>query len=188
MDILIPVLIGIGLSMDCFAVSLAIGTSTKTNLRIGALIIALCFGMFQMGMTLLGWAAGTWLSGLIAGVDHWVAFLLLTFIGVKMIIEGMKGDGVDTGSVHVMQFGSVIILSIATSIDALAVGASFAVLQFAILIPSLIIGIVAFLFSFIGVMLGTRLASFLGTKIEVLGGLILIAIGLKILVEHLFLF
>lgn len=70
MDILIPVLIGIGLSMDCFAVSLAIGTSTKTNLRIGALIIALCFGMFQMGMTLLGWAAGTWLSGLIAGFDH----------------------------------------------------------------------------------------------------------------------
>lgn len=188
MDILISVLVGIGLSMDCFAVSLAIGTSTKTNLRIGALIIAFCFGMFQMGMTLLGWAAGTWLSGLIAGVDHWVAFLLLMFISVKMIIEGMKGEGVDMGLVHVMLFGSVFILSIATSIDALAVGASFAVLQYAILIPSLIIGIVAFLFSFIGVMLGTRLAPFLGTKIEVLGGLILIAIGLKILVEHLFLF
>jgi putative Mn2+ efflux pump MntP len=187
MDILIPVFIGIGLSMDCFAVSLAIGTSRTANLRVAALIVAFFFGISQLGMTLIGWAAGTWLTPVIAGIDHWVAFLLLTFIGVKMIIEGIKGGDDDTEPADVMQVIPVIFLSFATSIDALAVGISFAALQFAILIPSLIIGIVASLFSFAGVLLGTNLVSLVGKKIEVMGGLILISIGLKILLEHLLL-
>jgi putative Mn2+ efflux pump MntP len=185
MDLLVPVLVGIGLSMDCFAVSLAIGTTTKTKLLNAALVIALCFGVFQTGMTLLGWVAGTWLTNLlIAGFDHWVAFLLLAVIGGKMVIEGFEGDGKPEG-VDAMGLVPVVVLSVATSIDALAVGMSFAFLQIGILVPSIIIGIVAFLLSFAGVMSGTRLASFLGKKTEILGGLILIAIGLKILLEHL---
>jgi manganese efflux pump family protein len=184
MDLLVPVLIGIGLSMDCFAVSLAIGTTTKTKLLNAALVIALCFGVFQTGMTLLGWVAGMWLTDLIAGFDHWVAFLLLAVIGGKMVIEGFAGDGKLEG-VDVMGLVPVVVLSVATSIDALAVGMSFAFLRIGILVPSIIIGIVAFLLSFAGVMSGTRLASFLGKKTEILGGLILIAIGLKILLEHL---
>jgi putative Mn2+ efflux pump MntP len=184
MDLLVPVLIGIGLSMDCFAVSLAIGTTTKAKLLNAAIVIALFFGVFQTGMTLLGWAAGTHLAEMIADYDHWVAFLLLAVIGVKMVVEGCDG-GDDEESVDVMQPGPVMILSVATSIDALAVGVSFAFLQVEILVPALIIGIVAVLFSFFGVMSGRYLASILGKKVEIIGGLILVAIGLKIVLEHL---
>lgn len=93
MDIILPVIIGIGLSMDCFAVSLAIGTTTKNRPRDMAVIIALCFGMFQTGMILAGGAAGTGLIVFIARYDHWLAFLLLAFIGIKMIIEGFEAGG-----------------------------------------------------------------------------------------------
>ena len=185
MDLVVPVLIGIGLSMDCFAVSLAIGTTTKAKLLNTALIIALCFGAFQTGMTLLGWAAGIHLAELIADYDHWVAFLLLAVIGIKMVIEGWKKED-EQAPVDVMQLVPVIILSVATSIDALAVGVSFAFLHVEILVPALIIGIVAFVCSFAGVLSGTRLASVLGNRVEIIGGLILLTIGLKILLEHLF--
>jgi putative Mn2+ efflux pump MntP len=184
MDLFVPVLIGIGLSMDCFAVSLAIGTTTKVKLLNAAVITALCFGVFQTGMTLLGWGAGTHLADLIAGYDHWVAFLLLAFIGLKMVVEGF-GDEDDQESVNVTQLVPLIVLSVATSIDALAVGVSFAFMQVDILMPALIIGIVAFVVSFAGIMSGTHLASILGKKGEIIGGLILIMIGLKVLLEHL---
>lgn len=185
MDLIVPVLIGVGLSMDCFAVSLAIGITTKAKLLNAAMIIALCFGIFQTGMTLLGWAAGTHLTELIADYDHWVAFLLLTIIGIKMVIEGWR-EGGEQAPVDVMQLVPVIVLSVATSIDALAVGVSFAFLQVEILVPALIIGIVAFVCSFAGVLSGTRLASVLGNRVEIIGGVILLTIGLKILLEHLF--
>lgn len=184
MDLLTPVLIGIALSMDCLAVSLAIGTSTKTNLLKAALIIALCFGGFQAGMTLIGWAAGTGLAVLIAGFDHWVAFLLLVTIGAKMIYEGLE-PGEDEEKISALAFIPVMFLSVATSIDALAVGVSFAILHLSVLVPALIIGLVAFLFSFAGVMTGMQLKSVLGKRIEILGGIILIAIGLNILISHL---
>jgi manganese efflux pump family protein len=185
MDLVVPVLIGIGLSMDCFAVSLAIGTTSKAKLVNVALIIALCFGMFQTGMTLLGWAAGTHFAELIADYDHWVAFLLLAVIGIKMVIEGWRKED-EQAPVDVIQLVPVIVLSVATSIDALAVGVSFAFLQLEILVPALIIGIVAFVCSFAGVLSGTRLASVVGNRVEIIGGLILLTIGLKILLEHVF--
>jgi len=185
MDLVVPVLIGVGLSMDCFAVSLAIGTTTKAKLLNAALIIALCFGMFQTGMTLLGWVAGIHLAELIADYDHWVAFLLLAVIGIKMVIEGWKKED-EQAPVDVMQLVPVIVLSVATSIDALAVGVSFAFLQVDILVPALIIGIIAFVCSFAGVLSGTRLALVLGNRVEIIGGVILLTIGLKILLEHLF--
>jgi putative Mn2+ efflux pump MntP len=185
MDLLTPALIGIGLSMDCFAVSLAIGTTTKTRLIYAAVIIALCFGAFQAGMTVIGWAAGVSLIGLISAYDHWVAFILLALIGGKMIWEGIRG-GEDEAPLESIRIVPVIVLSLATSIDALAVGISFGVLQTAVLIPVLMIGIVCFGISFAGVMLGERLESFLGNKMEIFGGIILILIGLRILTEHMF--
>ena len=185
MDIILLVLIGIGLSMDCFAVSLALGTTTENKILDTAVIIAFCFGLFQVGMTLLGWVAGTWLIGFIAGFDHWLAFLLLALIGVKMIIEGIEPEN-ENAPLHALSIIPVIMISIATSIDALGVGISFGFLHSDILIPATIIGIVAFIFSFVGVISGTRLKSLVGKKIEIAGGLILIAIGLNILVTHIF--
>jgi putative Mn2+ efflux pump MntP len=184
MDYITPVLIGIALSMDCFAVSLAIGTSTRTKLLNAALIIALCFGVFQAGMTLIGWAAGTGFAGFITGFDHWLAFLLLAIIGAKMIHEGFE-DPEEEETLSALRFAPVMLLSLATSIDALAVGVSFAFLQMSVLMPALIIGAVAFIISFFGVMSGMKLKSMLGKRIEILGGLILIAIGLNILFTHL---
>jgi manganese efflux pump family protein len=184
MDYLTPILIGIGLSMDCFAVSLAIGSTTKTRLLHAAAIIAACFGIFQAGMTIAGWLAGSTLVGVISVYDHWIAFLLLAIIGVKMIVEGIQGEEEKT-HIEAIRFVPVIILSVATSIDALAVGVSFGVLQSAVLFPAIIIGAVAFSVSFAGVMLGERLEDILGNKMEIAGGVILILIGIRILVLHL---
>jgi len=183
MDLLTPALIAIGLSMDCFAVSLAIGTTTKTRLIFAATIIALFFGAFQAGMAVIGWVAGVSLIGLISAYDHWIAFILLAIVGGKMILEGVRG-GDDEAHVEVIRIVPVIVLSVATSIDALAVGVSFGVLQRAVLIPALIIGIICFGISFAGVMLGERLEKYLGNKMEIFGGIILILIGIRILYEH----
>ena len=141
----LPVIIGIGLSIDFFAVSLALGTATKNKLLDTAIIIALCFGLFQTGMILAGWAAGTRLLIYITGFDHWLASLLLALIGIKMIIEGFEA-GDEKEPVFVLRIIPVIVLSIATSIDSLGVGISFAFLHADILIPAIIIGIVAFIF------------------------------------------
>ncbi len=184
MDLLTPALIGIGLSMDCFAVSLAIGTTTKTRLIYAAAIIALCFSAFQAGMTIIGWAAGVSLIGFISAYDHWVAFILLAIVGGKMIWEGIRGSE-DQAPIERIRIVPLIVLSFATSIDALAVGISFGVLQTAVFIPAIIIGVVCFGISFAGVMLGERLESFLGNKMEIFGGVILILIGLRILMEHM---
>jgi manganese efflux pump family protein len=186
MDLLTPVLIGIGLSMDCFAVSLALGSTTKTGLTRAAFLIALFFGAFQAGMTVLGWAAGISVLGFISVYDHWIAFILLLVIGGKMISEGIDGEE-EKAPIDVLRLFPLMALSLATSIDALAVGVSFGILRNAVLIPALIIGIVCGVISFAGVMLGEQLEDLLGNKMEIIGGLILILIGVKILVEHQFL-
>jgi putative Mn2+ efflux pump MntP len=184
MDLLTPVLIGIGLSMDCFAVSLAVGSTTKSGLSRAALIIALCFGGFQTGMTVLGWVAGISVIGFISAYDHWIAFILLLVVGGKMLREGISGE-VEKAPHDILRIFPLIALSLATSIDALAVGVSFGVLRNAVLIPSLIIGIVCSAISFAGVMLGEQLEDILGNRMEIAGGLILILIGVRILAEHL---
>jgi putative Mn2+ efflux pump MntP len=184
MDLLTPSLVGIGLSMDCFAVSLALGSTIKTRLLYAASLIALCFGVFQAVMTLIGWGAGVSVIMLISSYDHWVAFILLAIVGGKMVWEGISGEDHEE-PIESIRFYPLIILSIATSIDALAVGVSFGVLQTAILLPAVIIGIVCFGISFSGVMLGERLETVLGDKMEGLGGVILILIGVKILYEHM---
>lgn len=177
-------LIAIGLGMDAFAVSICVGVSTgRLSLR-RMFRLSFHFGFFQFMMPILGWLAGRTVSGYIEAYDHWIAFLLLAFIGGRMIREAFrKEETVDYNDPT--KGSSLIVLSVATSIDALAVGLSFAVLDMGILYPSVIIGIVAFVMTIIGMVFGDTLGRIGGKRIEILGGLILIGIGLKILIEHL---
>jgi putative Mn2+ efflux pump MntP len=178
------VFVAVGLAMDSFAVSVTSGATTK-NLRInGALKMAMLFGLFQAGMPIIGWLAGLGAIEFISGVDHWIAFGLLGLIGCRMIYESFKiepkKEEINYLSVYVL-----LMLSVATSIDALAVGLSFAFLRIFIAIPIIVIGIVTFVLSFLGVFAGNRFGNFFGKRIETVGGLILIGIGIKILFEHL---
>ncbi|WP_321504944.1 manganese efflux pump MntP family protein [uncultured Methanoregula sp.] len=184
MDLVTPLIIGIGLSMDCFAVSLALGTTTKSRLLSIAAYVALFFGVFQAGMTLAGWVAGAAFFGLISIYAPWIAFLLLAIIGGRMCHEGLRGG--EESHPDSLQLVPVIILSLATSIDALAVGVTFGIMGTPVLLPAIIIGTVCFLISFAGVMLGERLEDILGNRIEIAGGIILILTGLKILAESVF--
>jgi putative Mn2+ efflux pump MntP len=185
MDIITMVLLAVGLSMDCLAVAVAIGLSIKNVSFIHALKIGIYFGGFQTIMPILGWLFGLTLIELISSIDHWIAFLLLSVIGGKMIYEAFSGEGGSEGN-DTLKHHTLLLLSIATSIDALAVGLSFSFLRISVVIPIAIIGLVAFLFSFAGVMVSSKLGSVVGNRIRILGGLILIAIGLRILIEHIF--
>lgn len=178
--ILTSALIGIGLAMDCFAVSIATGGHQKVGQLKTALVLGLFFGVFQFGMTLAGWGLGTGFVALISSFDHILAALLLFVIGGKMAIEGIR-DGEEEAPANVMNFVAVTVLAVATSIDALAVGISFAFLDVAPLVPAIIVGLVAFLFSCLGVFIGGKIGHLLGHRVDILGGAILILIGIRIL-------
>jgi manganese efflux pump family protein len=181
------VLIAISLALDCLAVSIAQGAvfkNKKGKLKY-ALKTAVFFGAFQMVMPLIGWWAGYGFKNLISSFDHWIAFVLLAAIGIKMIYEGVKGDHAEEGR-SIINTRTLIILSFATSIDALAIGISFGIMDISLLISILLIGFFAFLFSFIGFIAGNRAGDFFKGKIEIIGGVVLILIGTKIAVEHLF--
>lgn len=171
--------------MDAFAVSLGVGTgqvaySTRSKVR-----LAFHFGVFQAGMTLFGWLGGNTIEPLIRNLDHWIAFLLLGYVGGKMVWSGFHQDK-ESYATDPTRGGLMVLLSVATSIDALAVGLSMAILRAPILIPSLVIGVVAFLLSAVGLFCGCYFGGRLGKRMEIVGGLLLIAIGLRILLEHLF--
>ncbi len=184
MDLLTTLLIAVGLAMDAFAVSVAHGMSSR-NLRSSAILkMAMSFGLFQAFMPVIGWLAGVSLAEVISGVDHWIAFGLLCVVGGKMIHDS-RNAGSDKKSAGALALAALLVLSVATSIDALAVGLSFAFLQVAIIAPVIVIGTVTFLLSFVGVSFGNKLGSLFSGKVEVAGGLILIGIGIKILLEHL---
>ena len=183
MEFPLVLLVAIGLAMDCFAVSLAAGTTIPNRKIQAGLIIGAAFGVFQAIMAILGWASGTWLELFIAPFDHWVAFLILSLVGGKMIYDGISG--IEEDKKDYLAPGILILLSFVTSIDALGVGLSLALLSTGILLPALIIGVVSLVLSFSGVMLGGRLASRFGKPVEIAGGIILIIIGLRILAEHL---
>lgn len=179
------ILIGIGLSFDSFAVSVSCGlVKREINFR-QAVIIALFLALFQAMFPVIGWLIGESLKDLIASYDHWIAFLLLAFIGVRMIIEGIKPDGklknFDPFSIKVL-----IGLSVATSIDALVVGLSFGVLDFPILFPAIIIGLVTFIAAMLGMLFGKNIPAKRSHQSLILGGIILFVIGLRILLDHLF--
>lgn len=183
------IFIAIGLSMDAFAVSITIGCTMKSFKIKNALLVALFFGFFQAIMPLFGWLAGIGFSKYIEQIDHWIAFILLLFIGAKMIYESVKMKDTEDESKNKDYFKitTLLLFSIATSIDALAVGITFSILQIFIITPIIIIGVMTFCFSLFGVLLGCKTSKYLfENKIEIIGGVILILIGLKILIEHLF--
>jgi len=183
MNIWTIVVIAIALAMDAFAVSIASGICIRHSRIKHALIMGAWFGAFQAIMPLIGWLAGVKFSNLISTVDHWIALGLLGFVGGKMIYESSRLESLEKKT-DPFALKILFVLSLATSIDALAVGLSFALLKVEILLPVLIIGIVTFLISFAGVLIGERGGHFFEKKIELIGGLILIAIGIKIVLDH----
>ena len=171
--------------MDAFAVSIAssiiIGEVNKRHV----FRLSFHFGLFQAMMPVIGWLAGRTVHEYISGVDHWLAFALLGFIGGKAIYESFSGDEDRQERGDPSKGFSLVLLSTATSIDALAVGLSFAVLNVTIWYPSLIIGVITGGLSMVGVLLGGRLGRRFGRRMEIVGGLVLIGIGIKILIDHL---
>ncbi len=182
-------LIAIGLAMDCLAVSIASGIIIKKIEWRTMLTMAFFFGLFQAAMPFIGWLFASRFSHLIESVDHWIAFLLLLFLGGKMIIESFKEEDCKK-DFNPASLKVVLALAIATSIDALAVGVSFAFLGMntvdTILMPISIIGLVSFLMSLCGLLFGIFFGCRHNMRVELWGGLILIIIGCKILIEHLF--
>lgn len=187
MGIVELLLIAVGLSMDAFAVSICKGLGMKkVNLKV-AFVLALFFGGFQALMPLIGWALGSQFLWLISPIDHWIAFVLLAVIGGKMLWEALHDEeGKDDGKpADKIDLGEFFILAVATSIDALAVGISFAALAVDIVPSILIIGVVTFCFTIAGVFVGNFFGSHYEKPASIVGGVVLILIGLKILLEHL---
>ena len=172
--------IAVGLAMDAFSVSLAGGAALKKDIAKTAVLTGLMFGFFQFAMPVIGWLVGAPISSVIDPYGYWIVVALFFFIGGKMIYDAVKGE---EEGVSLIGFKVLTLLAIATSIDALAVGISYGLIGEAILIPSIIIGVVAFAFSFAGVLAGHKLSDVLGSKMEIFGGIVLILIGLKFLVE-----
>ena len=180
-------LLAIGLSMDAFAVSVCKGLCMKRlNLR-QATVVALFFGGFQALMPLVGWALGTRFEQFITPVDHWIAFVLLALIGGKMLWDAFHEDDEELScpADGKLDLRELVMLAIATSIDALAVGVTFAFLQVSIVPAVLLIASVTFVLTLLGFWLGTVFGAKLQSKAELFGGAILVLIGLKILLEHL---
>lgn len=176
-------ILAVGLSMDAFAVSVCKGLSVKRLKPRHCVISGLYFGGFQAGMPLLGWLLGKQFETLIKSVDHWIAFALLCIIGANMIRESF-GNPDELNALFSPR--AMLPLAVATSIDALAVGVTFAFLDVDILSSVLMIGCTTFLFSAAGVKIGHSFGTKFKSKAELLGGIVLIAIGIKILIEHLF--
>ncbi|MCD8315937.1 MAG: manganese efflux pump MntP family protein [Eggerthellaceae bacterium] len=178
--------VGIGLSMDAFAVAICKGLNMKKINWWHAIIIALFFGGFQAIMPLIGWLLGASFAQFIEPVDHWIAFVLLVLIGGKMLYDAFKDDFDDgVPDEPKLDFKELFMLSIATSIDALAIGISFAFLGVNIWFAITIIGITTFVFSLGGVVIGNQFGSRFERPAAVVGGIVLILIGAKILLEHL---
>lgn len=189
MDLFSIIIIGIGLAMDCFAVSITRGICAD-QLRVRpALKMSLLFGLFQGLMPLIGFGLGQTLAGTIKSFDHWIAFGVLSLLGLKMIYESYKEK--DENIEHLMcdanifKFSALIPLALATSIDALAAGLIFVPFPNKIIIAALIIGFISFSASMIGVKFGHLFGKKLNIRAEIIGGITLILIGIKILIEHL---
>jgi putative Mn2+ efflux pump MntP len=184
-DLVTILLISIGLAMDAFAVSLCVGTAGQISKLRGKLRLAAHFGIFQSGMTALGWLVGSTIIQYVEKFDHWIALALLCYIGFNLIRSGFSKDGKafdqdpSTGK-------TLVILSVATSIDAFAVGLTIAMIGVPVLFTISMIGVITLLLSLIGLFTGCRLGASFGKRMELLGGLILIGIGIRIAVTHLF--
>lgn len=187
MDLYVVIFIAFALAIDAFAICLSAGAYLGNVTRRQRFRLSFHFGIFQTGMTILGWFAGSTIVKLIENFDHWVAFAILAFIGIKMVETGIR-EKTDHITKDITKGLSLISLSVATSIDALAVGFSLGIIRKEVLFTSIIIGLVAAGMSILGIMLGEKLSMKFGHKISVFGGILLILIGLNILREHLHIF
>lgn len=180
-------LVAIGLSMDAFAVSVCKGLTMRQVNYVHALVIALFFGVFQAGMPLVGWALGSSFASYVEPVDHWVTFGLLTVVGAKMIWDAChEDDAPESGSAKAkLDLKELVMLAITTSIDALAVGVSFAFMKVNIVVTVFVIGITTFALSFVGVIVGNHFGARFRKPATIFGGVVLIALGVKTLLEHL---
>ena len=184
MNTLEIIMIAVGLAMDAFAVSIAAGTSGRLAGKRATFRLSFHFGLFQAMMPLIGWYVGVHIAHLIESFDHWVAFALLLIVGGRMIIASFKSEA-ETFDKDPSRGFSLVLLSVATSIDALAVGLSLAMINISIWYPCAMIGIITAGLSVIGIRAGRYFGEKLGSRMELIGGVILILIGLKILMSHL---
>lgn len=183
MSIFEIIVISFGLAMDAFAVSVCKGLSMQKIMWKNTIIIACYFGLFQALMPVLGFLLGSSFAVIVKNIDHWIAFILLTIIGGNMIKES-RDDEIEKRNDRI-DVKTMLVLSIATSIDALAVGITFAFFKINIILAVLIIGIITYILSILGVVIGNKFGDKLQNKAELIGGIILILIGTKILFEHL---
>jgi putative Mn2+ efflux pump MntP len=185
LDFLSIFIIAVGLGMDALSVAIGIGAAARTLTPGPVLRLAACFGLFQFAMPLAGWLAGRTVADHISRYDHWVAFLLLSFVGGKMIWDSLRHEKECTHADDPTRGMTLLVLSVATSIDAFAVGLSFAFLKAPIVHAGVVIGIVCFLMTAAGMVFGRKLGELFGRKAELAGGLVLLGIGIKILWDHL---
>jgi putative Mn2+ efflux pump MntP len=177
--------IACALAMDAFAVAIVTGLMLETMTGRHVFRLAFHFGLFQALMPVAGWLAGRAVYRYIAAVDHWIAFALLAWVGGQMVWGALRGGDEPAVARDPTSGWSLVVLSVATSIDALAVGLSLAMVGTTIAVPALVIGLVAAAFTTVGMLLGRRIGALWGSRVELLGGAILLAIGVKILIEHL---
>ena len=180
---LIMVLVALGLALDSFSVSVTNGLAGRGFEVRRAFTIGAFFGGFQALMPLIGWLAGAHFVSLISGLDHWIAFLLLTIIGGRLILEALRRS--PQTPLSSLRIGALLTLSIATSIDALAVGLSLSILQLPIVATVIVVGLITFALSVLGVYIGGKIGRLVSHRVGILGGLVLIALGMKILADHL---
>jgi putative Mn2+ efflux pump MntP len=183
MDFITIVAVALGLSFDSFAVSLSYGVIQSKIFFRQAVRIAMVMALFQAGLLVTGYFLGSFVSDIMKAADHWVALILLSFLGIKMIVEGLRRNEKD----EIKDYSNtmtLITMAIGTSIDAFAIGISFALLSIRIWYSGIIIGVITFLASMTAIRIGKSAGDRLGNKVEIIGGLILIAIGVKIFLEH----
>ena len=186
MDLISIFIIAISLSIDSFAASVVLGSNSNKILLLNVIKVAFIMGFFQASMPLIGWGIGDKFKYLIESFDHWIAFILLLLVGGKMIYESINNKNESDSNFQISNFYVLVTLGISTSIDALVVGIGFGILKVQIYTPVIIIGIVTFLFSTIGVIIGKKVGAKFGSKFEIIGGIVLILLGTKILIEHLY--
>lgn len=178
--------LAVALAMDAFAVAIAAGLVIKPLTKRHVFRLSFHFGLFQAIMPTIGWTAGSAVHKFIASFDHWLAFALLAFVGGRMIWIALAGNDAEKRSSRDPTSGwELVLLSVATSIDALAVGLSLGLMGSAIVVPALVIGIVASGFTAAGMVLGRQVGSIWSKRVEIFGGLILLAIGVRIVLEHM---
>jgi putative Mn2+ efflux pump MntP len=185
MDLLSIVLVAVGLSMDCLAVAIAGSISMQTISLRQLLRISFAFGLFQFGMLVGGWYAGQAIVGKVESYDHWVAFGLLLLVGGRMIWESFESEGKQRKTRDITKGLALLTLAIATSIDSLGVGLSLAFVESRIWLAAIVVGCVAFLITGAGFYTGRRIGAWLGRWADLVGGLVLIGIGVRIILEHL---